>query len=73
MGISSGNYTNSRDNKRYAIAGVDLLRNEPDLCGNVKEMWRRIMCNEQDKDKKHNEQMDVVAALWKNGDIKHTA
>ena len=31
------------------------------------------MCNEQDKDKKHNEQMDVVAALWKNGYIKHNA
>ena len=71
--VDPGNYTKSEDNKRYAIAGVALLRKEPNLCDDVNEMWRRIMCNEPDKDKKHNNQMDVVAALWKNYDIKHSA
>ena len=28
------------------------------------------MRNEQDPDKTHNNQMDVVIGLWKNGDIK---
>ena len=73
VGVSSGNYTSSQDSKRYAIAGVDLLRKEPDLCDNVNEMWRRVMYNEQDRDKTHNEQMNVVAALWKYGYIKHSA
>ena len=70
VGIPSGSYTRSRDNKRYAIEGVKLLRKEPDLCDNRSEMWRRIMRNEPDKNKTPNNQMEVVAALWKNGDIK---
>ena len=66
VGIPSGNYTKSQDSKRYAIAGVDLLRKEPALCDCPRKMWYRIM----GKNKKHNNQMEVVAALWKNGDIK---
>ena len=31
------------------------------------------MRNEPDKNKTHNNQMDVVAALWKNGDVKDSA
>lgn len=72
VGIRPGDYTNSQDNKRYAVAGVRLLKNEPHLCTNVNKMWRRVMRNEQDKNKQHNEQMDVVAGLWKNGYIRHS-
>ena len=70
IGVSPGNYTHSRDNKSYALAGVNLLREKPDLCNNPREMWDCIMHGTQ---KMPNNQMDVVAALWKNGDIRHDA
>ena len=69
VGIPSGSYTNSRDNKRYAVEGIKLLRKEPNLCDCPSKMWDRIM-GIMGKNKTHNNQMEVVAALWKNGDIK---
>ena len=70
VGVPAGNYTKSVKNKKYAIAGVNLLRDEPQLCNNISEMWRKLMLDEKDKEKNHNNQLEVVAALWKNGDIK---
>ena len=32
-------------------------------------MWRCIM-RKENENKKHNNQMDVVVGLWKNGDIE---
>lgn len=69
VGISSGRYTNSVDNKRYALAAVALLRERPGLCEEPSGMWRCIMCKENEN-KKHTNQMDVVVGLWKNGDIE---
>ena len=69
-GISPGKYTRSRYNKRYALEGVELLREKPDLYKNPREMWDCIMRGAQ---KAHNDQMDVVAALWKKGYIRHNA
>ena len=62
-GISAGNYTKSKDNKRYAITAVELLR-----VGNAppepRALWDAVMSGER---KAHNSQMDIVMALWKNG------
>ena len=69
-GVPAGNYARSRDNKRYAVEGVRLLQSEPALSADPGEMWRRVMAGEQ---KQHNEQMEVVAALWVAGDIAGAA
>ena len=66
VGIPAGKYTRSIDNKRYAVAGVRLLLSNPELSECPDELWRRVMAGEL---KKHNAQMEVVAALWNAGDI----
>ena len=74
--------SDDKRNKIYALAGVALLREVPDLCNNKSRMWRivremwRIMRAEAEQmktPKNHNNQMDVVVALWKNRDIRHRA
>lgn len=69
VGVCSGQYTRSRFNKRYAIKGVDMLRQSPRLADKPSELWRHVMSTEGGN-KTHNNQMDVVTALWSNGDIK---
>jgi hypothetical protein len=60
IGVKQGNYTKSKDNKRYAIEAVDILRREGDL--SEKHLWERI--EKADKNKRHNQQMHVVRALF---------
>ena len=80
IGIPPGEYTRSIKSKKYAIAGVFLLREVPNLCENKSKMWRIVrdmwcvMGDEPtEKNKAANNRMDVVVALWQNGDIRHTA
>jgi hypothetical protein len=61
-GIRPGNYTASKDNKLYAVRAAALL-NEGDRKRPVGELWRAVS---NDPEKAHNQQMDVVLALWKN-------
>ena len=68
VGVRAGQYTKSQHNKRYAIKGVDLLRQSPCLADRPSELWCRVMCMEGDG-KNHNNQMDVVVGLWSSGDI----
>lgn len=65
QGVPSGNYTHSRDNKRYAVGALELLRQKPELAGNIPEIWRRVSGG----NKKHNGQIDVVVALWRSNDV----
>ena len=67
VGVPSGEYTTSQCSKEHAIAGVNLLRDESSLCTNPSEMWHRIDCDKPDT---HNQQMHVVASLWKGDHIK---
>ena len=69
VGIPRGKYTNSADNKRYAIQALKLLRDEPSLCDASGRLWRLVVQEERDPNKVHNNQMDVVVGLWQNGDI----
>ena len=68
-GVPSGQYTKSKLNKRYATRAVCLLRQKHTLANAPSELWRHVMSKERDRNKKHNGQMDVVTALWSNGDI----
>src|SRR5579862_5565047 len=61
IGVPQGTYTTSRSNKAYAISAVSLLRDSPELIDDLSELWRRV------SHKKHNQQMQVVAALWREG------
>ena len=70
VGVAPGQYTNSKDNKRYAIKGVDLLRENPNLARQKSVLWRRVMHAEGNEGKSHNNQMDAVIGLWSNGDIR---
>ena len=67
--LAAGQYTGSVDTKRYAIKGVDLLRENSHLANNKTELWRRVMHTEGNKSKNHNNQMDVVIGLWMKGKI----
>ena len=61
--ISKGSYTKSILNKNYAEKAIDILKKNPELVENPLDLWNQI----QTETKKHNGQMDVVCALWKNG------
>lgn len=64
--ILVGNYTRSKDNKRYALDAVSVIRANFNITHDAKELWQTVINGE---DKAHNYQMDVVLALWGNGDI----
>ena len=72
--IPSGKYTNSNLNKSYATCAIKLLYENESLKENVDCLWRRVMCEVRaDLKKVHNDQMDVVIALWNNNliDLSH--
>ena len=74
--IPCGSYINSDDekNKKYALAGVILLRGYPNHRINKARMWRSIqsmwrLMRDDSIAKHHNNQLDVVVALYENGYI----
>ena len=64
LGVPSGSYTKSRDNKRYAIEAIKCLRQNPSLVDNEKSLWKLIIGSET---KVENSQIDVVTSLWREG------
>jgi hypothetical protein len=62
-GIPAGSYTASKDNKAYAVQAVRLLA-EGTQSWSTTALWQAVA---GDPEKKHNSQMDIVLALWKNG------
>lgn len=54
-GISPGKYTESRDNKGYALQGLALLKRDPSFTKSPSALWKAVGIN-----KSHNSQMDVV-------------
>lgn len=70
IGINSGNYTRSIDNRNYAITAVEILQNqEPGHTPEAAELWGRVMAVHE-KSIKRNGQMEVVLALWDKGMIR---
>ena len=64
VGIPTGSYTRSRDNKKYALRAIEFLTQDPSLANDITALWKRIMNGHR---KVHNSQMDVVVALWRRG------
>lgn len=66
-GIPKGKYCKSSNNKnkKYALTAITLLEKYPNLLKDKKELWKSVMQEEnEDQNKAHNDQMDVVIALW---------
>jgi hypothetical protein len=61
-GIPAGRYAATADNKDYAVRAVALLADETKNWS-TSALWRAVT---NDPEKKHNSQMDIVMALWKN-------
>ncbi len=66
-GISSGKYTESRENKDYAVRAVALL-GEAAQHWSTTTLWRAVT---KDSEQAHEQQMDIVLALWRNNLIVH--
>ena len=64
LGVPSGSYTKSGDNKRYAHEAIKLLRKDPSLVNNAENLWKLIIGPET---KVENSQMDVIISLWHEG------
>jgi hypothetical protein len=67
-GVPASNYNKQGENKnkRYGINAVLLLRANPNLTNDKSLLWEMV----PDTPKTHNEQMDVVCALWEANLIK---
>lgn len=68
--IPSGHYIRSKKNKNkfYAVKAVSILKNNPTKNYTKNELWNEVIGNKHKK--VHNQQMDVVLALWENGFIQ---
>ncbi len=62
--IPKGYYTSSVKDKEYPVVAVKELKTNPGLAYNKSALWRKATKGRQ---KAHNQQMDVVVGLWKNG------
>lgn len=65
-GIPQGSYTKSVKNKEYALKAAAILKQNTQTTFSPKELWEKLELG----DKRHNSQMNVVLALWKNGLIR---
>jgi hypothetical protein len=61
-GVLPGEYCTSGKNARYALDALELLRADQSLAARPTDLWRRVMKGD---DKKYNQQMHVVVALWR--------
>ena len=62
-GVLRSNYVKpSSLNKAYAVKAVRLLRSDPLLAEDKRELWNRVQNGNK---KAENNQMDVVLSLWK--------
>lgn len=62
QGIPAGSYKASWENKAYAVRAVSLLT-EGTEHRSTSALWRAVT---NGAEKTHNNQMDVVLALWNN-------
>jgi len=66
-GVPIGNYTNSSENKRYAIKAVRILKRNPEFAKSEETLWNEVIGENK---KKYNNQMDVVISLWNKNLLK---
>ncbi len=60
-GVRQGEYTRSKDNKRYAVEAIKILKETPRLSDDPDGLWRAVPGHPLHE----NNQMDVVIALWR--------
>jgi hypothetical protein len=60
-GVPIGNYTDSLENKRYAVRTVKILKEKPEKLENEDKLWVEVTGG---KPIKQNHQLDVVISLW---------
>jgi len=60
-GVPIGSYTDSLENKRYAVLAVKILKEKPELLENKDKLWVEIT---EGKSIKQNNQLDIVLSLW---------
>jgi hypothetical protein len=65
-GVPLGSYCSSLKNKSYAVKAVNLLKHNPEYQNNKNALWAKAV----GEYKAHNNQMDVVIALWENDLIR---
>ncbi|WP_375143761.1 hypothetical protein [Acuticoccus sp. MNP-M23] len=61
--VVTGSYTRSEKNKSYVCRALMALRLDHTLATDKQALWKRAVLGEP---KKHNSQMDVLLALWRN-------
>jgi hypothetical protein len=62
-GVPAGDYSAAREHKAYAVQAVALLASSIEKLS-ISALWRAVA---NDPAKLHNNQMDIVLALWNNG------
>ena len=66
-GVPGGRYTASKKSAGYAVSAAAILRNRPELADRPIDLWNTVVRNQP---KAHNQQMNVVIALWKANLLK---
>ena len=67
-GIPRGKYTKSVQNKLYAITAVEFLKEWRNSSLSPIDLWPAVLRKlNEDSEKRHNSQMNVVLALWNEG------
>ena len=61
-GVPPGKYSRTSDNASYAMKALQHLRLDESLADRPEDLWRRVMNGDA---KAYNQQMHVVAALWR--------
>lgn len=70
-GVGTGDYTNSLLNAKYALEALKLLRLHPRLALDKPVLWEKVLEKSGvRKAIRHNNQLDVVLALWSEGFIR---
>jgi hypothetical protein len=64
--VPGGEYTTADKNKDYAVVAIRLLKRKPRLANDKNSLWEKLV---QGRKIKHNAQLDVVIALWKDAMI----
>ncbi len=62
--VPEGKYTTSEKNKRYALIALDILQSSPRLA--KEKLWGKVL-ERAETEIRHNNQLDVVLALFEAG------
>jgi hypothetical protein len=70
LGIPPGIYCRSEDNRKYALTALTILRKNCNYHYSPTELWQEVCQQLGILSKEHNQQMDIVLALWNEGFLR---